>query len=419
MPLRENILAAIALLLCACGGDDSETKDPTKPSPLPEDDPVVRPASTQELTFIETSFTMPAEWDGSAFSIAIHSDGRVMAGGPGGLFLITGQDVTLIDAEPVFGVVAHPDLDFVIARADGIMIYSDEMFFDAALNEALMGVSVLGLTQRIDTLWFTTDGELLELTDGMLSGYPDLNDVVTLATHDDTPYLIVDDSAGAVTLLRQTADALEAQPLSEELEGMSGAAPGPQERVFALAGGDSRMFERVPVEGGVLWKPLALTTDEADPGASGIGRMVADPVSGSLWLEQSMALLRVDGAGENYTVSAVPWPSAIGAAGAMVATPDGGLWMSDDGTLVRVAPESPPPSYETDVMPWYEANCSVCHEEGGQVATATRFGGFDEFAGLIETIIEQVESGLMPGGDNVLLGDPELPRKWRDGGMRP
>ena len=86
---------------------------------------------------------------------------------------------------------------------------------------------------------------------------------------------------------------------------------------------------------------------------------------------------------------------------------------------MRVGPDAPPPSYAEQVVPWYENNCAKCHEPGGEVATLTRFGDYDTFSDLVEEIIDQVDQGLMPAGDEPLVGDPELPKKWRDGGKRP
>lgn len=407
--MRRTIHPLLALLLLGNTACSDATAPPTE---TPADE-VVRPTAVQALELAATAFTMPTAWQADGWHVVVHPDGRVLAGDTSGLYLL-GEEIEQIDTAPVHGLLTHDELGFVIVSAEGIKVFDDELY-DSAINDMLEGVTVRGVARRGAELWLVTDGELYELEGGALASYPELVAVDSLRTHDDASYLVAD-IAGAITLLRDEDGALSAQSLSDELADMVLAAPGPHGRLLSVASADRRLFERVAVEGGVAWLPVALTADEADGGALGVDGVVADPIGGSLWLTQGLGLARVDGGG---VVSTIAWPDGISAPGHLVATADGAVWMAENDLLVRVGPESPPPSYEQHVVPFYEANCAKCHEAGGEVATVTRFGDYDGFAASIEDIMQQVEAGLMPTGDNTLAGDPELPRKWRDGGMRP
>jgi hypothetical protein len=368
----------------------------------------------QQLAFDTQSFAMPEGWDTtSPWQVVVHGDGRVLAGGASGLYQL-GETIELIDAAPVRALLAHETLGFVVVRDDGVKIYDDALF-DAALNDMLDGVEVRSITRRGGEMWLLTDGALLELEDGALWSYPELLDVEQLVTHDAADQLVMRDAAG-VSLLRSVEEGVEEQSLSDELEQLSAASPGPQGRLLALVGQDGQLVERVAVEGGVAWQRVALSLDEDDPGVDQITQLVADPVGGSLWLAQGEHLWRLDG---GHSVAALGWPDEVSAGAAMVATSDGALWLSQGDALVRVGPDAAPPSYQQHVAPFYAANCAKCHEEGGEVATSTRFGDYDGFAALIELIIEQLEADTMPPGEEALIGDASLPRQWRDGGMRP
>jgi len=369
----------------------------------------------QPVDLLATSFTMPEEWDATAaFHVAVHSDGRLLVGGASGLYEV-GEEISLIDSTPVRGVLADASLGFVIATDAGMRVYDTELL-DSAINEMLGEAAVLELARRKAETWLVPDTFLYELENGMLSSYPDLPAVASLLTHDDSSYFVASHADGETSLLRADEEALLAQDLTEELDELALAAPGPQDRVFAVAGSDGLLFERVDVEGGVAWWPVALSTDPEDAGAAGIERVVPDPVGGSLWLTAGSTLSRIDG---GSVVAEVAWPDSISSGADLVATSDGAIWMTEGSELVRVGPESPPPSFSQHVLPWYDDNCGSCHESGGAVATVTRFGDYDSFSAQIEVIIQQVDDGLMPAGDNELIGAPDLPRNWRDGGMRP
>jgi hypothetical protein len=361
-----------------------------------------------------TVHAMPEGWNpGSDWHVAVHPDGRIVAGGASGLYLL-GEEIEQIDGAAVRGILTHPDLGFIVATDEGLLVYDAELL-PSALDEQLGDAEVESLARRGAEMWLVTDDELFELEGEMLWSYPDMVGIRALRTHDDASHLVAENEEGLVTLLRNVDATMTAQDLSEELEGLTNAALGPQDRVFAIAD-DGALFERVTVDGGVLWHPVALTTDEGDPGATGVERFVADPVGGALWLTIGETLHRIDG---GDVISEVAWPSEMGATDRLVATADGAVWMSTGTELVRVGPDTPPPSYAQHIVPWYEDNCASCHEAGGEVATTTRFESFDGFAANVETIIEQIDQGYMPAGETELVGDPDLPRKWRDGGMRP
>ncbi len=399
---------ALVLTTVACVDDPTSRLEP---SPTDE---VVRPTSVQSVALDVTSFAMPESWDASeSWHVAVHPDGRILAGGAGGLFLL-GEPTLQLDDAPVRGLLADVTLGFLVVTDAALKVYDLELF-DSALNQALSGLRVMGVVRRGSQMWLVTDAELHAFDGVALASYPDLVGVASLRTNNDSPYLVAQDTAGLLTLLREDDGVLGAQDLNDELDDIVLAAPGPRGRVFALAG-ETRLFERLEVAGGVAWQPVALTIDPADQGADGVGRIIADPVGGALWITRDTSLSRIDGGGVTSTFD---WPSAISSAGHIVATSDGAIWMSEASQLVRVGPAQPPPSYVQHVLPWYDDNCARCHEEGGEVATVTRFGDYDSFAALIDIIADQAEEGLMPLGESALVGDAELPRRWREGGMRP
>ncbi len=383
------------------------------PLPGPPDD-VVRPTTVQSLDFDATRYSMPPGWDaGASWHVVVHDDGRILAGGASGTYRL-GEPTELLDDAPVRGLLAHDELGFVIFSAEGIAVYDGELY-PSALSEALADVSVLGVARRAEEVWLVTDAELFELEGESLFSYPGRVGIEGLWTHDDASLLIAR-AADGFTLLRDVGEGLSVQSLSDELEAIALASPGPHERVFAVTSDGGALVERVAVEGGVAWRSVALTSAAGDLGATGVDSIVADPVGGALWVARGESLTRIDGGG---VVSAVGWPDGVAPSGRLVATADGAVWLTAGEQLVRVGPESPPPSYALVVVPFYQNNCARCHEPNGEVATVTRLSDYDAFAANIDDIITQVEQGLMPAGDQPLVGDPELPRKWRDGGMRP
>ena len=227
--------------------------------------------------------------------------------------------------------------------------------------------------------------------------------------------VVVRTSSGTYDVLRSDSDQWTRQSMSSELA-LSGLVPGVDDRLIGIERETQRVVERVqrPRDGATVWRRVALSTEVDDPGALAT-TVAVDPNVGFVWVVGSSTLTRI----ESSRAVTMARPAALEDVKRAAVTDDGALWLYDGSSLHRIGEAEPPPSYETHIKPFAERNCSRCHAPMLGVSTLV-LNGQDDWVANIDKIVQQVEASLMPADQQPLIGgNADLPRRWRDGGMRP
>ena len=172
-------------------------------------------------------------------------------------------------------------------------------------------------------------------------------------------------------------------------------------------------MQRLPgiTEDTVSWHPVALTTNEEDPGEQGVLQMLSDPQTGATWLRTESGLKRL----QQDRVYTMELPSAdamlIGVAD------DASVWLSDDTAIYKLAGDSEPVTFAGNISTFNATNCAECHAPGGP---AHEIHTYEQWVAEIDEIIEAIESGAMPAGGNKLQGATvQLLYQWMEDGLRP
>ena len=172
-------------------------------------------------------------------------------------------------------------------------------------------------------------------------------------------------------------------------------------------------MQRLPgaTDNTVSWHPVALTTEEQDPGEQGVLQMLSDPQTGATWIRTASGLKRL----QQDRVYTLELPSAdamlIGVAD------DASVWLSDNSAIYKLEGESEPVTFAGNISAFSETNCAECHAPGGP---AHEIYTYDQWVAEIDEIIEAIESGTMPAGGNELKGATvQLLYQWMEDGLRP
>jgi hypothetical protein len=406
---RALTLLSAAALLAAC---DATGTAPPGETAGPN---VVRPSAVDTIAVGLAEHVLPAALvDDATLHVAELSGVGALAGGRGGLFAVGESGLTEVDPQPVLAMVAVPGSGIVVATASGVRVWNGALA-DSELTAALEGRVVNALATRGEALWIATDRELLVLDAGVLSKFDAVTGIVELATSAGASDIVAKDAAGVVTVLREAAGGtFTLRALSAELQAgvsMRAVVPGSGSRIVALDG--NALHERVAAGAEVVaWRPVALTTDEADTGATDIESIAVDPLTGAVWAIASASLVRLD----HGRVSTLARPAAMSTVRAISVTLDGAVWVSDGATLRRFGNDGPPVTYAGELAVFSENNCERCH---APLKVAHPLDSYEVWAAEIDRIILALEEERMPQDRAPLIGGTvELAKKWRADGLR-
>jgi ligand-binding sensor domain-containing protein len=323
-------------------------------------------------------------------------------GGAAGLFQQTTSGFESVSETPVVGLVGFSDIVFV-ANDDGLFIW------DGTLRAAALGQSVEGSPTSVardgDDLWVATDQGLYLLSGEELSAFASLASAGLISGCGDSDDVIVA-LDGGLRILRSDGSAWVVVDVSDEpATTMVPAAGG---RIFGEESGVLR--ERISVDDGVAWRPVALTTSAADGGASGVDALLADPVTGATWVAQADVISRLTGA----DVGTVDRP-ALGALTLATVTSDSALWLGDGVSLVRIG-EQRVVTWDGEIAEFNANNCTRCHQTDG---IGRPLETKESWVNEVDQIIDAIENERMPQDGAALVGGTaDLVRQWKEGGLQ-
>jgi hypothetical protein len=387
----------LGLILFACG------EEPVAP-PVVEEAPLVRPERVEALTSEVREIALPEALRSDAtISISSLEGTGTLIGGAAGLFQLTGTELVAIDAEPVTALASIAGTGIVVGRTGGVSVWNGTLI-DSPLTDAIEGMRVSALFEKSGALYVGTESSFYLLEAGELSQFAAIDGASQLAGYAAGPALVIDERL----ILRRDAGAWSLQDLGDELAAER-TIPAAGDRLLASDGG--ALFERISVDGGVVWRAVALSL-EAEEGARGVSHLATDPISGNAWVVTADQVARIGGT----VVASMPHPAGLGAPIAARAT-GGVLWISDGTTLVRIGDDEGPVTYAKDIAAFSANNCERCHRPLG---VGRPLGSFEAWVENVDAAIVQLDEMRMPqDGAPLVGGTVELIRAWKADGLLP
>lgn len=371
----------------------------------------MRPTQVETVSLgLETHALPAALANDTTLSVALTPAGdQLLVGGQAGLYTLGSSGFTRVSTGAISGL-ASSVAGSVVARAGALEIYSGALEH-SPLTE-IVGHPVTALANRGSDIWIGTAAGLFIYTGGHIQQFEGMDAVKEIAAFDGTSAITVRDGADQLRAIHIEGTNYSLQSLSEE-RAISAALPGPSGRLFGLDSG--ALVERVKLDTVAAWRAVSLSSTVSDPVATGVEAWTVDPTSGAVWVVRSSVLARLDSGGH---VSLVQHPVSLGRVQVAKVTADGALWLSDGTNLLRVGDAGPPPGYAASIVPFYQANCAVCHSVAAGIGRPS-LDTYEDWSTNVARIIAAVQEGRMPNNGRQLTGGTvDLIKKWRDGGLR-
>lgn len=370
-----------------------------------EQDFVIRPSNVETLSLSQSTYQH--ELGISPHAVASSIALGTMLAGDTGLYQLNTSGITAIDENPIVGLATYGD-SFIYATQSSISIW-DGVMVDSGLNDFFTDPQFTGLAVFGEEIWIaTTQSVFLHQSTGMIE-FPDLSNVVHFSSFASSEQIVLSGSDGSTYLIEYSNGDYFGQSLADE--SISKALIGTQNSILAHDNG--ALIQRLPgiTADTVSWHPVALTTNEEDPGEQGVLQMLSDPQTGATWLRTESGLKRL----QQDRVYTMELPSAdamlIGVAD------DASVWLSDNSAVYKLEGDSEPVTFAGNISAFNETNCAECHAPGGP---AHEIHTYEQWVAEIDEIIEAIESGTMPAGGNELKGATvQLLYQWMEDGLRP
>ena len=370
-----------------------------------EQDFVIRPTSTENLSLSQSTYSH--ELGISPHAVASSTALGTMLASDTGLYQLNTSGITAIEEAFIVGLASYGD-SFIYATESSISIW-DGLTIDSGLNDFFVESQFTGLAVFGEDIWIATaQSVFLHQSSGMIE-FPDLSNVNHFSSFASSNQIVLSGSDGSTYLIEHSNGDYYGQSLADEP--VSKALIGTQNSI--LAHNDGALMQRLPgtSEDTVSWHPVALTTQEEDPGEQGVLQMLSDPQTGATWLRTENELKRL----QQDRVYTMELPSAdavlIGVAD------DASVWLSDSTAIYKLEGESEPVTFAGNISAFNETNCAECHAPGGP---AHEIHTYEQWVAEIDDIIEAIESGAMPAGGNKLQGATvQLLYQWMEDGLRP
>jgi hypothetical protein len=389
-------------------------------APKPEPEVLIRPTSVTELTWPERSYALPTEWAGSThIQIAEHPTMGTLVGGPSGLFRLQGdqlvsvhegEQIPEVDEGAVYGLSVAQEFVWV-ASENGLSVF-DGVLRASPISDQLPEGSVRAIAQVGEWLWIALEAGVFAFDGVRLSQLTTVPGVFRI-TRGGEGLVSVTTVQGESFLLKVTDDGLMQQDLGGQ-GALRDVVPLRSDRVFALEGGTLRV--RVAADtGDLIWRRATLSSDEAaepvtrawsmSPTIDGAGVWLASPDSVSRWVGE--------------TIEQLATPIGIGSVMRIHPMANGQLWLVGAERMVRLgADDQPPPTYCADIDPYFQANCSRCHNNT-PTAQASNLDGYAIWSERYESIYSLIQAGAMPKDAQGRVDGEALYmlQRWQEGGM--
>ncbi len=370
-----------------------------------EQDFVIRPASTDTLSLSQSTYQH--ELGISPHAVASSTALGTMLASDTGLYQLNTSGISAIEENPIVGLASYGE-SFIYATHSSVSIW-DGVMIDSGLNNFFTDPQFTGLAVFGEDIWIATaQSVFLHQNTGMIE-FPNLSNVTHFSSFASSNQIALSGSDGSSYLIEHSNGDYYGQSLANEP--ISKALIGSQNSILAHDNG--ALIQRLPgaTENTVSWHPVALTTDEQDPGEQGVLQMLSDPQTGATWLRTTSGLKRL----QQDRVYTMELPSTdamlIGVAD------DASVWLSDNSAIYKLEGDSEPVTFAGNISAFSETNCAECHAPGGP---AHEIHTYEQWVAEIDEIIEAIESGTMPAGGNELKGATvQLLYQWMEDGLRP
>jgi hypothetical protein len=370
-----------------------------------DQDFVIRPSSTESLSLSQSTYDHGLSL--SPHAVASSTALGTMLASDTGLYQLNAAGITTIEDNPIVGLATYAE-SFIYATQSSISIW-DGVMIDSGLNDFFTDPQFTGLAVFGEDLWIATaQSVFLHQSSGMIE-FPDLSNVNHFSSFSSSSQIVLSGNDGATYLIEHSNGDYYGQSLADEP--ISKALIGTQNSILAHDNGT--LIQRLPgtTEDTVSWHPVALTTNEEDPGEQGVLQMLSDPQTGATWLRTESKLKRL----QQDRVYTMELPSE----GAMLigVADDASVWLSDSTAIYKLEGDNEPVTFAGNISAFDETNCAECHAPGGP---AHEIHTYEQWVAEIDEIIEAIESGTMPAGGNKLQGATvQLLYQWMEDGLRP
>ncbi|MBT6179904.1 MAG: hypothetical protein HOI23_21865 [Deltaproteobacteria bacterium] len=392
MKRAQTILLTAWLVLAGSGcGDDQDF--------------VIRPSSTESLSLSQSTYDHGLSL--SPHAVASSTALGTMLASDTGLYQLNTAGITLIEESPIVGLASYGEA-FIYATGSSISIW-DGFMVDSGLNDFFTDPQFTGLAVFGQDIWIATAQSVFLHQSSAMIEFPDLSNVSHFSSFSSSNQLVLSGSDGSTYLIEHSNGDYYGQSLADEP--ISKALIGTQNSILAHDNG--ALMQRLPgtTEDTVSWHPVALTTNEEDPGEQGVLQMLSDPQTGATWLRTESELKRL----QQDRVYTMELPSE----GAMLigVADDASVWLSDNTAIYKLEGDNEPVTFAENISAFDETNCAECHAPGGP---AHEIHTYEQWVAEIDEIIEAIESGTMPAGGNKLEGATvQLLYQWMEDGLRP
>jgi len=280
-------------------------------------------------------------------------------------------------------------------------------------SQTIAGMSVTSLDSfgvgDAEELWLVGDGtaahagagELITLHIGGTTGAPDL----AVAVDAGRAIIAVAGTAYLVDLAK-----LEATAIADHLGQVNGFDRSEDETVYLAT--ESGLLARSRAGDVTLW-----TFAPAGSGAQNVFSVSA--VYGALLAATSQSVLQVQTNDSSRVASA----AAPARGRALSLDANGDAWLADQGKLYRLL-TGKPVSFATDVKPFFDLHCMVCHRTGANGAPVRNFDDFETAKSFSSTIVRRLQAiGVPPmpptSAETLTASDYAVVIRWVGGGLQP
>lgn len=367
-------------------------------------DRVVRPSAVVESSLPTTTFQPPTFWK----QLLVADTQTTLVGSDTGLYELTSTGLTERSDAGVTGLLPLGPDAVLVANDQGLFEWRDGLLRPSLLDPTLRDARFLA--RHDGDLFFARDRSLLRLRGTALTAI----DLPGAAQSLDLSGSLAVITSDAGHHLAELGDMARTQPLDDERPGLTAAVPFEGD-VLALGEGGA-LLRRMQVDAGTVWRPVALSTNPADPGATQLTFLHVDSTSGAALTGNATTLFRLQG-------DAVTKQPLLAPLRHLQAAPNGGVWgLSLDG-LTRIG-RANPVTFEPRIATLSQVHCARCHAPSRQAAFIPLLTVADWRSRIDAALDATTPTGTsparMPADTLTTLTDDEraLLRQWKEDGLQ-
>jgi hypothetical protein len=369
-------------------------------------DPIVeRPTHVQHLSIDEKRWPNPT---GNVEPLhVITTTTLTLVGTSDGLFALMDQGLTRLDPTPVTAMCVF-DENVMIARPDGLFLWSDGEMLRSPLSDAFAEFSINSLGASKEILWLGASSGLWAYQDTQLSHVINNTEVHKILADTTSDRISYEDGQGSLFALETAADLWRF--LEFGMDGVTDLVPLQDTFLGVIHG---QLVMRVSDDEGSIWRGISAAPDSWNPMRDVIGLTIQTNGLGA-WVLTATDIIGVTGS-HHRVIQRTDELWAV----EMATDNQNRIWLMGETELIVYA-EDPPPTlavnWTESVEKFATANCTRCH---GPIGTAMPLHTQMQWQDASAQILIELTSGRMPlDGTPTVHGDAELIRTWIAGGMQ-